>query len=112
MSKDQKQAPRERIEIDVEFDHEIPDAPKRLPERVCASEMPVRRYDAAVKVLDNEAKFIELALAKPEGWAGTLTPKSYAEVAEAAQEVNARFFAFCARRVALNETVGAGRQRA
>lgn len=100
--------PRTRIEVSVEFD-DIPGQPQRPPETVCCKELPVRSYESAVKAIDNEPKFIDLALTKPPGWSVLLTPASYAEVAAAVKEVNTRFFDSLARQVETARRIGVAR---
>lgn len=103
--------PRTRIEVSVEFD-EIPGQPQQPPAVVCCKELPVRSYEAAVKVIDSEPKLIDLALTKPPGWSVTLTPASYAEVAAAVKEVNHRFFDSLARQVETARRIGVARAQA
>jgi len=64
MSNETEQKPmphRTRIEVSVEFD-EILDQPQQPPAVVCCKELPVRLYEAAVKVIDSEPKLIDLAV--------------------------------------------------
>jgi hypothetical protein len=66
-------------------------------ENVTLRQLRVREYPLARRRLDNEPSLIDLACQKPDGWSETLTPESYDALATRLPEVNALFFASCAR---------------
>lgn len=76
------------------------------PENVELREIPVRRYTKVTSCILPEQTFIEAVLLKPKGWAETLTPESFAEVATGLKEANARFFDYCARSLKTAEEIG------
>lgn len=96
-----------RIELPVTYEAEN-DQQARPSDRVLIRELPVKSYTTASAVFADEPRFIELVCVKPQGWAESLTPESYARVAIACKEANARFFASLARRVETLRAVAPG----
>ena len=67
-------------------------------EKVFVRQLPVKEYDRAFSLIDDEIGFVALACGKPKSWAESLSPESYEDVNEAVRKVNACFFAFAERR--------------
>lgn len=66
--------------------------------RVAVRQIPVGMWQQAIESAFDEAKFIELVANQEAGFADSLQPASRTAIAELAEEVNADFFAYLARR--------------
>lgn len=67
-------------------------------EEVKVRQLPLREYEKAFLVYDDEFAFAALVCERSKEWAQTLSPESYEELASACQEVNAKgFFSYAQR---------------
>ncbi len=73
--------------------------PETPDEVVQVRQLPLRDYERAFKLFDDEVGLTALVCGKDKAWGMSLDPKSYEDLHAAAQEVNAGgFFAYAARR--------------
>lgn len=61
-------------------------------ETVFVRELPVRLFQDYALVVADESKSVELFCSKPEGWADTLTRKSFLNILAKGEETNLSFF--------------------
>jgi hypothetical protein len=76
------------------------------PESVEIREIPVKRYPKVASSMSPEEAFIDAVLMKPVGWALSLTPESYEQVATGVKEANSRFFGYVRRHQVLADEIG------
>jgi len=91
--------------ITVKFEAEDGKQPMP-PEDVEIREIPVKRYPKVATAISPEHDFIDAVLMRPTGWALSLTPESYEQVAAGVKEANARFFGYVRRHQVLADEIG------
>lgn len=72
-------------------------------------ELPMDKWDDAAGVMLDELALVNMCTTKPPGWVRkNVSGRSMAALADAVEEVNAPFFAYCARRMARLQQMAPG----
>ena len=68
----------------------------------------ISEYPRFAMLMDDEARSIEMLCDRPPGWSDSLDPESHEVLVAKAEEINAAFFRWSARRVARAERIMPG----